>query len=336
MVPLEGLARLPWAVMENAAVPCLGDGVRGGRHGCSSSRRAACRCAAAGVHCSCRSSSSGRRRPRTARAWIDVLDVGQGLAVVVRTAAHSLAYDAGPTWSAESDSGSRIVVPFLRGEGVRRLDGLVVSHADDDHAGGARGRSHARATPPWLLSSLADHDERHGLAPESRPCLAGERWDWDGVAFEVLHPTPQALRDRRRENDRSCVIRIASAGGSALLTADIERRAESEIALARRRPAALRRRCSCRTMARAPLRRRHSWRRFRPRGARVGGLAQPLPPAVAGGRGPLSRAGNADPAHRYSRRPAGGAARGRRAARSTPAHSWRPRRYWSERDGEAP
>ena len=75
--------------------------------------------------------------PAAGEAWITALDVGQGLAVVVRTAGHTLLYDAGPTYGPEADSGGRIVVPMLRGAGVERLDMMVVSHEDIDHLGGA-------------------------------------------------------------------------------------------------------------------------------------------------------------------------------------------------------
>lgn len=183
-------------------------------------------------------------RPAVGEAWVDVLDVGNGLAVVVRTASHALAYDTGPGWSGEADSGSRIVVPFLRGEGVRRLDGLVVSHADDDHAGGAISVAASRA-PGWLLSPLAQADPLHGLVGQSLRCEAGHRWSWDGVHFSVLHPAAESYRTEdergkalrpRKENDRSCVLRVATGGGCVLLTGDIEARSEAEM-LARDREA---------------------------------------------------------------------------------------------------
>src|SRR5215470_6795578 len=75
--------------------------------------------------------------PAAGELWITVLDVGQGLSVVARTQRHALLYDAGPAYNALADSGSRVVLPYLRGEGIARLDGLVVSHDDRDHAGGA-------------------------------------------------------------------------------------------------------------------------------------------------------------------------------------------------------
>jgi len=232
MLPLEWLAALPGAVTENAAPPLAAVG-----------------CAVAGVLLLLAPRGLPMRAagaalvlplalfqapaPAAGEAWVDVLDVGQGLAVIVRTATRSLAYDAGPVWGDDSDSGSRIVVPFLRGEGVRRLDGLVLTHADDDHAGGGASVAQSRS-PMWLLSSLAPGDARLGLAPWSLPCTAGTRWMWDGVAFEVLHPGEAALRERSgRENDRSCVLRVAAGGGSMLLTGDIEWRAEGELVATR-------------------------------------------------------------------------------------------------------
>ena len=152
-------------------------------------------------------------RPPEGAAWIDVLDVGNGLAIAVRTARHAMVFDAGPTWHAEADAGNRVVVPFLRGEGVARIDALVVSHADDDHAGGAASVARLRA-PTWELS------------PRNGRCEAGMRWHWDGVDFAVLHP---AGRPARKENDRSCVLRINAGAASAILTGDIEARSEAEI-----------------------------------------------------------------------------------------------------------
>jgi competence protein ComEC len=169
--------------------------------------------------------------PEWGEAWIDVLDVGHGLATVVRTASHALVYDAGPTWGDEADSGERVVVPFLRGEGLRPLDALVVSHADDDHAGGAISVA-AMRRPAWLLSSLPAEDAVHGLVARSTRCAAGQSWRWDGVEFRVLHPAFDARP--AKPNDASCVLRIASAGGAMLLTGDIEARSEAAM-LARER-----------------------------------------------------------------------------------------------------
>jgi competence protein ComEC len=170
-----------------------------------------------------------RERPAPGEAWIDVLDVGQGLAAVVRTANHALLYDAGPAFSREVDSGSRIVVPHLRATGVSRLDGLLITHDDIDHTGGMA--SVLEALPvAWVASSLPHGDPRLAGVRRRLRCEAGQRWEWDGVDFAVLHPRPEDYnRARGSDNDRSCVLRVAAAGGSVLFTADIERGAEREL-----------------------------------------------------------------------------------------------------------
>jgi competence protein ComEC len=233
MVPLEWLAALPGAVTENAEPPVTAVVLAGaGALLLLAPRGLPLR--SAGIILMLPLALFRAPVPANGEAWIDVLDVGQGLAVVVRTASHAIAYDAGPAWNSESDGGNRIVVPFLRGEGVRRLDALVITHADDDHAGGAASVATSREVP-WLVSTLAQDDWRHELAPISTECLAGLRWEWDGVAFTVLHPRGTALQDRKaRENDRSCVLRVDTEGASILLTGDIEWRAEAELVAADR------------------------------------------------------------------------------------------------------
>jgi competence protein ComEC len=168
-------------------------------------------------------------QPRLGEAWISTLDVGQGLAVLVQTAGHALLYDAGPAYGAESDSGGRVVLPLLRARGVRALDALVLTHDDADHVGGAQ--TVLESVPVHaVLSSLRPAHGLHALAPSVRPCRAGTRWLWDGVAFELLHPP---ARVAARKNDSSCVLRIRAQGGSTLLTGDIERASEQALVAAR-------------------------------------------------------------------------------------------------------
>jgi competence protein ComEC len=158
-----------------------------------------------------------------------VLDVGQGVAALVRTANHALLYDAGPPFGPGADSGSRIIVPFLRAGGVTRLDAMIVSHDDDDHWGGAS--SVLQALPvDRLLTSLPDLDPLVVQAGPALRCEAGQRWEWDGVRFEILHPSAGSYGDSTvRDNDRSCVLKIDAPGGRVLLPADIERRSEDEL-----------------------------------------------------------------------------------------------------------
>jgi len=160
---------------------------------------------------------------------IVVLDVGQGLAAVVRTARHALLYDAGPAFGPGADSGNRIIVPYLRSVGVKQLDGFIVTHDDDDHWGGAM--SVLQALPVhWLKTSLPDLDPLVVQAGPALRCESGQLWEWDGVRFEILHPTPASYGESWiKDNDRGCVLKIEAPGGRALLAADIERRAEAEL-----------------------------------------------------------------------------------------------------------
>jgi competence protein ComEC len=164
--------------------------------------------------------------PEPGAAWITFLDVGQGLAVLVRTKDHAVLYDAGPAYGPDADAGSRVVVPFLRGEGFARLDALVVTHDDADHSGGAV--SVMRTIPVDVLwTSVTDRHPARSLAPVRLPCRAGAGWEWDGVHFALLHPSGESYEDPwRKSNSRSCVLRVATRHGAVLLTGDIEERDE--------------------------------------------------------------------------------------------------------------
>ncbi len=164
--------------------------------------------------------------PEAGTVRITFLDVGQGLAALVRTKNHALLYDAGPAYGAEADAGGRVVVPFLRGEGLARLDAVVVTHNDADHSGGAV--SVMRTIPTAVLwSSLEASHPVAAHAPVRLPCRAGPRWEWDGVAFALLHPPAASYDDPwLKTNSRSCVLRVVARGRALLLTGDIEERDE--------------------------------------------------------------------------------------------------------------
>jgi competence protein ComEC len=172
-------------------------------------------------------------KPRAGELWLTVLDVGQGLAVVARTANHALVYDTGPMWNPQADSGSRVVLPYLRGEGVDALDALVVSHDDSDHSGGAASVLAGIEVRQWLTSVPTDEWPaawRESRVPYRLPCRAPGQWTWDGVQFEWLHPASAVLADPwGSPNDRSCVLRIGTAHGSVLLTGDIEKEGEAAL-----------------------------------------------------------------------------------------------------------
>jgi competence protein ComEC len=142
---------------------------------------------------------------------MDVLDVGQGLSVLVRTSHHAVLFDMGPASHDGYDAGERAVVPALRALGVRALDVAIVSHGDNDHAGGWPSVRDA-------LPIIEVHAPEGGPTPATSHCVAGQRWSRDGVRFRYLHPTPHFPY---LGNDAGCVLRIEGAHGAALLTGDI-------------------------------------------------------------------------------------------------------------------
>ena len=164
---------------------------------------------------------------------LTVLDVGQGLAVLVQTNRHALLYDTGPRFNETADAGNRIIAPMLRSIGIAHLDVLMVSHQDTDHSGGAM--SLLETVPVGtLLSSLPEGHPlvrtrtEHGES--ANRCMAGDKWTWDGVEFVILHPVaPNFSNPKLKPNDLSCVLRVANAAGSALLTGDIEARTEADL-----------------------------------------------------------------------------------------------------------
>jgi competence protein ComEC len=137
--------------------------------------------------------------------------VGQGLSLLVRTAEHALLYDAGPSYAGGLDMGEATVVPALRGLGVQRLDAFVISHGDNDHAGGA-GAVRRALNPTLSYAPNGWQSDSHAL------CESGIAWQWDGVRFAFLHPSPHFPY---LGNDSSCVLRIDTASTSILLPGDI-------------------------------------------------------------------------------------------------------------------
>jgi competence protein ComEC len=166
--------------------------------------------------------------PRPAQGQFELLaaDVGQGNAVIVRTATHALMYDAGPRFSRESDAGHRVLVPLLRALDVP-LDVLLLSHRDSDHVGGALALLAMQPQATLLSSIEADH-ELQAVRPATR-CVAGQRWHWDGVAFEVLHPQAPDYERANKSNAMSCVLRISNGVQAALLAGDIEQAQEARL-----------------------------------------------------------------------------------------------------------
>jgi competence protein ComEC len=167
--------------------------------------------------------------PASGTLRLFIFDVGQGLAVAAQTQHHALLYDAGPDFNGEADSGNRILVPALRGLGIVQLDGLILTHNDIDHTGGAASVLQAIPTR-WVLSSLPGDHPLLQTVLDNRRCVAGQSWNWDGIDFEILHPTQaHYTQEKIRDNDLGCVLRISNGTQSILLAADIEKGSEKQL-----------------------------------------------------------------------------------------------------------
>ncbi len=154
---------------------------------------------------------------------LHVLDVGQGTSVVIETHQHTLLYDTGPAYPSGFSTAKAVVAPFLSQRGVARIDRVVLSHGDRDHAGDL-----ASLIGRWSVG-LVQSGEPQRVGFGARYCLAGERWSWDGVSFEFLHPAADA---RYTGNNASCVLRVSNRVGAVLLTGDIEAALERRLVAA--------------------------------------------------------------------------------------------------------
>lgn len=174
--------------------------------------------------------------PTADEMWVTAFDVGQGMAVLVETKQHRLLYDTGPAYSTQADAGKRIILPYLRARGIDQLDLMMISHSDNDHAGGALSVLHEMKVAN-VLSSLPEANPIMRAAQKSMPCRAGQSWQWNDAHFETLHPLAD-LDDGVKPNARSCVLKITMGQHAILLPGDIE--AAQEAALVQADAATLR------------------------------------------------------------------------------------------------
>ncbi len=152
---------------------------------------------------------------------LTLLDVGQGLSIVVRTTNHVLLYDVGPSYPSGFDTGKLVVLPFLKSQNIQYIDKVIVSNGDSDHRGGLNAVLEKR-----MIGELLSGEPQRIPGVTPKQCLAGLKWEWDGVGFEILHP--DSSRDWTG-NNASCVLAVRSGTGQLLLTGDIEAAAEASL-----------------------------------------------------------------------------------------------------------
>ena len=159
--------------------------------------------------------------PANGEFELTTLDVGQGLSVAIRTHAHVLVFDTGPSFKGGGNTGDMVVLPFLRSQGIHRLDILMLSHGDSDHVGGAKSLMAEMPVTTVLAGPSVNS------FPNIQRCQRGQKWDWDEVHFVVLHP--QIDTSDGSDNNVSCVLQVMSRSGSALILGDVEKSAEAEL-----------------------------------------------------------------------------------------------------------
>ena len=155
-----------------------------------------------------------------------MLDVGQGLSIVIHTKQHNLVFDTGAKYSQQSDLASQVILPYLKGSGISTVDKLVISHTDNDHAGGINSLLASVKIGEVLTSDPADLQSMLLSSRSIKGCVAGLSWQWDGVNFKFLHPSQYKIF---KGNNASCVLRVSSENGSILLTGDIEKAVENSL-----------------------------------------------------------------------------------------------------------
>jgi len=157
------------------------------------------------------------------------LDVGQGLALVLRTRQHILIYDTGNAYSDRFNMADLVIIPYMRHLGLDKIDTLVLSHADDDHVGAAKVL--IDTYPPQKVVSGEVSRLKNKLNIDAQQCRAGQQWQWDGVTFKFISPALQMLNGKkRRSNNFSCVLLVKSSSGfSALFMGDAESLVEERL-----------------------------------------------------------------------------------------------------------
>ena len=159
------------------------------------------------------------KKPQPGETWLTLLDVGQGLSVVIQTQNHALVYDTGAKFSEQYDMGAAVVLPYLQHLAIDHVDTLIISHGDNDHIGGAASllksipiNASYSSVPAWIKKKAGQF------------CKAGQHWQWDNIEFAMLSPGTESLDT---ENNNSCVLKITGQFFSFLLTGDIEQPAEN-------------------------------------------------------------------------------------------------------------
>jgi len=150
---------------------------------------------------------------------VNVLDVGQGLAIIIEQGGHAILYDTGGAYPSGFNLSEAVILPYLQYQGINKLDKVIISHSDNDHAGGL-----AILLKNIQVDEVIINDAKLRKANDDF-CLSGQAFRWRGLNFQQLWPTEKKGKD----NDDSCVIRIDDGKHSVLLTGDISQKIEHRL-----------------------------------------------------------------------------------------------------------
>lgn len=154
-------------------------------------------------------------------ARISVLDVAQGQAIVIETASRVLVYDTGPSFGERFNGATIAISPYLRKQGWQKIDLLMVSHADQDHAGGTE-----RLIQDWHVDRAVTGQVERLQLPGFESCHTMSNWQWDGVRFEVFSTLDL---EPKKHNDFSCVLRVSVGNQAFLVSGDLSAEYEQKL-----------------------------------------------------------------------------------------------------------
>ncbi|WP_392562773.1 DNA internalization-related competence protein ComEC/Rec2 [Orbus sturtevantii] len=157
-------------------------------------------------------------KQRQERWQLDMLDVGHGLAIVIRSGNSAILYDTGAKWQ-NSSAAERIIVPFLKWHNLS-VEGIIISHEHNDHIGGL-DTIKKYYPDAWLMSSSSKLNNNY-------ICVSGNKLDWQGLTLSILWPNEAS---GTALNAESCVVQISDGVYTILLTGDLEKQQEQQLIL---------------------------------------------------------------------------------------------------------
>ncbi|MEG3753689.1 DNA internalization-related competence protein ComEC/Rec2 [Psychromonas arctica] len=161
-------------------------------------------------------------------SWqVEVFDVGQGLAILIRSEGQVFLYDTGPSFGNHFAVANNTILPYLRAKGIKQLQYLMVSHSDNDHAGGAHLIQQAFDIDQAYSGEADVLNQRYQSTgvKKYQQCLAGQELDLGQLTMTVMSPSQVS----KNNNDSSCVVKISDGDVSFLLTGDISQKIEQQL-----------------------------------------------------------------------------------------------------------